>query len=504
MPDPTSAPRSPEAAPQADLRRLGSGGGALLAATLVGNALLLLLDMVVNGRLSAADYGWWCALRRVAALIGFVAAMGVENIVLREVARAGGGAKAAAGVRGGAALAVGVSTLLAVAMAAFAGPLAARLDGPDDGALDVLLVAASLPLASARLVAVAASQGLGRIGPRAVVMFVAWPLGQLALLVPLGALVGDRRGVVAAYLASMAFGALLAAVLAARADRALVRPGPVTPPAAVFAASWPLWLQGMIMAGYTWLDQVLLAALGGVEEAARYGPVAALAPLYGLGLTALNGMFAPMIAAGHARGDLAGMQRLYRTVTRWAVALSLPAVAVTLAVPEAILQVWPSGDPTAAGALRITALAWLGCTLVGSVNYLLIMAGHQRATLWNGIPAVGLSIGLSVWLVPAWGAVGAAVANAGAILAANGIGLWQVRRALGMHPFHPALFRPLLAAVPAGAVAALAGTLPLPPIGTCAVAGLGALLAFGAAMRLLPLDEDDRMVLDTLARKFRR
>lgn len=487
-----------------DLRRIARGAGILLPATLFGNALALGLDVYLNGVLGNADYGLFNAVRRVLGFLGFAGLLGMENAVIRFVATAADRAAARGVVRRANQLAVGASALLALGLVAGGPWVAARLD-PAPATWTVLaLGAVSLPLAAWRMVAVSASQGLGVVADRAVVMFVAWPVVQLAASALLAHALGlGAAGAMGAYALSMAAGALLGDALARRRfDGAPV--GPPPPASALVGFAWPVWLQGMVMAAYTWADQVLLAGLRSTEEAGWYGPVAALAPLFGVGLGALNGIFAPVIAERHAARDVAGLERLYRTVTRWAVAMALPPVALCLAVPATVLGLWPDGSAEAVVALRVTAAAQLVCTAVGSVNYLLIMAGHQRLTLWNGLPAVALNLGLSLWLVPAWGVTGAAVANGAAMALANLVALAQVRAVLGIHPFDRRLLKPLVAAaVPAGvgllAVAAGLGPWPAVAVGG-AVGGLG----FLAALAGLGFDADDRVVIDAVRRRLRR
>jgi O-antigen/teichoic acid export membrane protein len=213
-----------------------------------------------------------------------------------------------------------------------------------DRSLPALVVAATLPLAVVRLLAVSARQGRGDLRTRALVMFLAWPVVQFATI----PLFPPAVAIPVGYALSLVVGATVALAWAWRRDPELyaAREGG----APLFREGWPLWLQGMGMAGYTWLDQVLLALLAGTAAAGSYGPVAALAPLYGLGLTALNGRFAPMIAARYAANDEAGLADLYRTVTRQAVTLGGIPLAVTLGAAPAVLGLWPGGDrPYSAG-----------------------------------------------------------------------------------------------------------------------------------------------------------
>lgn len=476
----------------------------LLAATLVGNALLLLLDMYVNGVLGVEAYGLFATIKRVVMFVGFVALLGMENAVIRFVAAAATPGAAVRAVRVAMGGTLAASTAAAAAVIVFAGPLAAYVDPAPETADALRIAAISLPLASVRTVAVAASQGWKAIWPRALVMFIAWPIVQfigVGLLVQ--ALGFGVIGMVWAYVGAMAVGAGLAvATLLRMRPEAAVADGPGL--RALLAFSWPMWAQGVLMAAYTWIDQILLAAIRSPADAGIYGPVVVLGPLFGLGLGALNGQFAPMIAEKHAQGDIDGLRRLYRTATRWAVGLAIPPLVVCFVAPSIVLHVWPEGSDAAIAALRITCVAQLACTAVGGVNYLLIMAGFQRQTLLNGIPAIGLNLVLCFTLVPRLGVTGAAIANGVAMVTANGIGMWQVWRALGIHPFEVGLLKPLIAAVPAGAAVWAIARLPGPPIVIAPLAGIGAIVVFLLAFRLLGLDEDDRSVVLAVRRRVGR
>lgn len=490
-----------------DLKAIARGAGILLPATLLGNTMGLLLDVMLNRLLGNASYGLFNAVRRLVGFGGFVGLLGLENAVLRFVAVAPDDRAAAAVTRRAAGLALAASGLLALGAALTAGPVGAWLDPHPLARWVVVLAALSLPFAALRTVLVAASQGRQVLSHRAWVMFLLWPPSQLLAMLPLiPRWPLPALGAVAGFLVATALGAALAFLLHRRLYPAGM--GPPTGGASsgtLLAFAWPGWVQGMAMAAYTWGDQVLLAGLRSAEEAGWYGPVAALAPLFGIGLTALNGVFAPIVAQRHAAGDRPGLLALYRTVTRWGVALAVPPVALCVVAPELVLAVWPGGSPAAAPALRIVALGQLLGVVVGSVNYLLIMAGHSRATLWNGLPAVLLSLGLSWAWIPGWGVTGAALANAVAFGAANLLALAQVWFHLRVHPFDLRLAKPLIAGLgPAAVGLGVASVLPAEgPWGAmlAALVGGGVFLGLLAA---LGLDADDRVVVDAVRRRLGR
>ncbi len=501
-----------------DVARLARGAGVLLPATLLGNVLLLGLDFYVNGVLGNAGYGVYKAVSRVMALAGFVTLLGMENAVIRYVA--GRSREIGAGVaRRAAGLVALTGAASAVVITATAGATSAWVDPSPSTALALQIAAISLPFAGVRMVAVAAAQGWGDVRPRATVLFLLWPAAQIVGVACLGG--QGIRGVTAAYTSAMVLGAGVARVLAWRASRGAdagtrdpAREAPV-PTGELLRFAWPLWLQGILMGLYTWSDQVLLAGLRSAEEAGIYGPVATITPIFGLGLGALNGMFAPMIAErvpheGDPPSRRLELEALYRTVTRWAVILALPPTVFALARPELVIGLWPHGSMDAVPALRIATVSALVCTAVGSVNYLLIMAGQQRLVLWNGVPAVILNLLASYLLIPRYGPTGAALANGLAMMFANVVGFAQVRWALGISPFRRfGIGRAMVAAVAGGAVAAIypAGHLASGLAGRwgdAAIASVLTLLVFCVVLAVLGLDDDDRVVVDAIRAKVRR
>jgi O-antigen/teichoic acid export membrane protein len=71
------------------------------------------------------------------------------------------------------------------------------------------------------------------------------------------------------------------------------------------------------------------------------------------------------------------------------------------------------------------------------VDMVLAMAGRTSWNLVNVLVALGVTIGLDVLLIPRYGALGAAIGLACAMVANNVLPLIQVGRAARLHPFGP-------------------------------------------------------------------
>lgn len=481
-----------------DAQAIARGTGLALPATLLGNGLLLLLDMYLGNHLPTEDFGSYKSTLRLLTLLGLIGQLGLENALLRRVAA---GEAPEGSLKQGLWGALGFTTILMGAGLLLVGPLSQFL-GIDTIVLWVLLP--SLPLAALRLVGVTASQALRGLLDRVFVLLLLWPVVQLLVA---GALVPQQGllGAATAYAVAMGMGALAAFLLSGRRKQGLwpaVWQAQAVPLWQLLAFSWPLWLQSVLSGASSYIEQILLPGLNSAHEAGIYGPVATLAPLFGLPLGTLNGMFAPIIAERHAAGDIKGLSTLYQTVTRWALILSLPPTLICCFQAESVLSLWGPDKIAAAMALRVVAGSWFVGTLVGSVNYLLMMSGHPRATLFPALVAMLLNLSLSAFLVPAWGATGAGLAHGAAALSGNLLSLWSVWRLLKLHPIHRGLFRPLLAAIPAGLVAFGINSLSLPPLIALSIGGLAVGIILVLGIVLLGLDTEDRALLKRVAGRF--
>ncbi|HET6534209.1 MAG TPA: oligosaccharide flippase family protein, partial [Actinoplanes sp.] len=108
---------------------------------------------------------------------------------------------------------------------------------------------------------------------------------------------------------------------------------------------------------------------------------------------------------------------------------------------------------------------------------------------------------LNLWLIPAYGIIGAAVAWAVSLAVVNAARVWQVRSLIGALPVSRGMLTGLLAGAAALAAGLAAGAV-LPGGAGTLVAGLVFIVVGDAAVVLaLGLRAEDRMVLRALRRR---
>jgi O-antigen/teichoic acid export membrane protein len=205
------------------------------------------------------------------------------------------------------------------------------------------------------------------------------------------------------------------------------------PPEALAAApleepSWAaeartFWVYGFAMA---LMGQAGVVALELLQPSAvavgAYGAAMSTASTFVAAVAATNGLYARRISVLLERGDVGTLARLGRDRGRWLIPLLGVFVAVVSVFPAEILGLFrPEFIEIGVAPLRILAIA-VSVTLLFALSptYLKYLR-RNRALFTVVLGSTALQIALLVWLVPRFGATGAAVAYAVSTTAAYAI-----------------------------------------------------------------------------------
>ncbi len=414
-------------------------GRALAAAGLKGaQAGLTFAAMLVAAHwLGGAAYGRFAVALAWLNLVAVVAALGLPTLLLRLGAVTTGPGQW--GLRRGllrrSLQAPAVVVLAAVALTATA-RRAGLLDSLD-GAVGLLPLAAALalPLAWLRI-----------LGSWLLAQGRTWAghLGEAALrpalfVAALGAAAGSGAPGSARDALLLLAGASLAAVaMFAPIVWQAERYHPTAPPTDAWddwtRAAWPLLAVAALHAVMANADVLMLGALDSTAAAGGYHLAARVAQLAGLLLLAVNGVLGPVFARRLAAGETAAAARLASGSARALTLVALAALVLAGAAGvESAARVHPALG-SAQPALLVLLVAQVANAACGPVALLLNMAGQERtATLGVGLGALA-NVALNAVLIPAHGAVGAALATGTSLVLWNLVLLGQVRRRLGLDP----------------------------------------------------------------------
>lgn len=221
----------------------------------------------------------------------------------------------------------------------------------------------------------------------------------------------------------------------------------------VTAFSFPLIFSTIFGYLFVWVDTVILGYYMGASDVGLYSVAARVAILGTLVLTAFNTMFSPVISDLHSRQEGEMLSSLFKFVTKWVVTISLPVFILVILFAKPALMIFGEGFVAAASALMILALGQFVNSATGPVGGMVTMSGRPYLDLANNLAAVLANIGLCLLLIPRWGMVGAATANAVAIGGINVIRAVEVYFILGVQGYDRSYLKPVLAVVVASLAA---------------------------------------------------
>jgi O-antigen/teichoic acid export membrane protein len=236
-----------------------------------------------------------------------------------------------------------------------------------------------------------------------------------------------------------------------------------------------------------------------------YQVVYPLATLLTLALSAFGFLTMPVLSEHHAEGRDEEFRGLYRTLSKWVFATSLPVLLVYLVLPRTVIGV-TFGQEYVEGALALAVLAvgFGSHAVVGPNTNALTSLGHSRLVMYDSVGAALSNVALNVVLVPRYGIVGAAAATTVSYVLVNGLMSAQLYRLAGIQPFSRGLV-----------ALGVAGTLAFPPVlvavdAVLAVTGLPGLFAlaftYGVTYLLLAalvgVGEDELRIVGDIERRF--
>jgi O-antigen/teichoic acid export membrane protein len=341
-----------------------------------------------------------------------------------------------------------------------------------------------------------------------IVNFIGSPLTMLLSVLLISAGLGLRG-----YLTAQILSAAAVAFLLLAAVRHLT---PAAARLSAMAGSNPqaeVWSFSGAMLGISFLEflisQVDKIALGYYRSTAEVGiysvawAVVAYVPVI---LSSVNQIFAPTIASLHTRGDALLLARLFQSLTKWIVGLTLPLAMVIILFARPVMRIFGHDFEYGWSILVIGTLGQLVNCGVGSVGYLLLMSGNERRLVRVQMAMAAVMVVLSAALVPLWGIIGAAVAAAITNAGMNLWNLWEVRQTLGISPYNRGYLKLVPATVVSAGVALIVQRYSSAFHHDWLAVGVALATCYGifAGMILLVgLDADDRLIAGAIYSRVR-
>ena len=480
------------------------GSGIAFFGKLVTFACRFAMTFIIARTMGAGQYGLYNLGQTALTVVAGVAVFGLDAALVRYVAMYNN-RRDDARLWGVIQLGLGITALLSLILGAglflLAEPIALRVfDAPD--LASVLRVAGLLtPFLALNIVLAAATQGFKQMKHSTLARDIVQPILRLLLILVL-VFIGLN-----AELALAAYGVAIAATsiqLFFSLDRLFSLRRPLA--AAKRETREVLGFSLVIHASdlmTTFRENVQTLLLGALNTITSVGLFAVANQVNLVGhmfhtsmVTAAN----PIISELHDSGDRSQLARMYQTTTKWSFTVNLPLFLIMVLFPAAVMSIFGKSFVDGAPALMLLAGANMFDAATGTCGSIIDMTGYTKLKLLNAVVRLGLSLVLSVLLIPQWGVLGAAAAALIVVGTTNLMRLAEVFILFRMLPYNLSFVKPLTA----GFVALLAalGTNMLLPVATHPVyAIIHSTVLLGVYVGLivaLGLSQEDRVVLARL------
>jgi O-antigen/teichoic acid export membrane protein len=427
-----------------DVRRLARHGAVSMGGLITGAALQFGMVLAVTHGLTTAEAGALLTAVALFMILSNCGDLGADDALLRTMAamRSRGDLtatrqylKAALGP------VVVVGSISGIALFVFASDAARVIFSPDQretGITYLQVFAPFLAVASLGNVSLSAVRGLGAIRTYVNVQNIIVPFLRFLCVVAAIALGLGTHYIGLAWAVPLTVGVIISM-------RALLRMT-IDSQNTVASNRWfvvrdvwsfaaPRALASAFGVTITYVDVLIVGALGSTKTAAIYAAISRLYVVANYGLLGLRTAVGPQFSELITLRRIDRLQTVYGVSTAWAGLLCWPVYTVFLVYAPVAARVFGHDYAEGSTALAILAVGGLVNVGTGGVVLLLLMSGHSTLNLINTAVALVLNVAFNLILVPRYSLNGAALAWAASIIATNVATVLEVRLLIGVKPF---------------------------------------------------------------------
>ena len=466
-------------------------------------------QVLMTNTLGAEGFGIVTVVTQAAFVLSFATRSGMDMAVLRDVA-VEAGVQRWERIRVPVARAAAIGALVSAVVALVAWLAADQVRSlfsidPDGGRWVVEAAAVGLPFLALANIWLSATRGLKIMRYTLYVFWAGQPVLWLLLMLAGWQFSETNWMSVAAYSLSWVLATFAAAYFWRREsnswDAAPMEAGAM---ARLFRYAGPRAPAALFSQLLFWTDLFVLTRYASDTNVGVYSAALRAGQVIVLFLTSVSLMFSPFVADLHNRGETQRLDKLFKSLTRWTLAATMPVFLLLLVAPGPALRIFGAEFSAGQTALLILLAGQFINIATGSVGFVLIMVGRTGWDLVVYAGSLALNLGLAFWLCPRYGMEGAAVANAATFALSKWARLALVKRFVGIQPYDRDYMRLLVPTAASLAVMwALERLLDMSWPAELVTLGLAGFAAYGALYLILGLTPSERRGLSALVAKVK-
>lgn len=391
----------------------------------------------------SAAFGQITLITQLAFVAGAATRFGMDMAAVRRVAietGKGWSGRARSIVRIAIGVAAVVSVIVAVLAFLLAGPIADAINVPD---ASVRAASVALIFVALAQVYLGGSRGLKIMRHTLYAYWIGQSIGWIVITLTLWAVI-DRTVAVTVW--SYALSWVLATAIALWSWRHATRgfkeePAEVGETRALVKYGAPRAPAALLSQALFYTDLAVLSHYAGKVPAvtsaqvSEYAAAIRIAQSLVLFLIAVSYMFSPFVADLHERGERDRLNALFKNITRWTLGGTIPLLLLFMIAPASVLKVFGGSYEAGTAWLQVLLIGQAVNVSVGAAGFILIMVGRTGWDLLVYAASFLLDLAVAIALVPHLGPMGAAIAQASALILSNAVRLYLVWRFVRIQPY---------------------------------------------------------------------
>lgn len=424
------------------VNRIVAGSGVILAGTLIGMLLDIIIKGVLTSYLSPADFGTYSLALTVISITGAMATLGLHEGVPRYIAYFRGRHEEHK---------IHELIISAILMGLIAGMLAMlaspllfeRLAGEGfdvQGSISsiVKIMVFAIPFTILLNLTVAIYRGFDRTSVNMYFYNIIRPVSLLGFASAAVFFGVSLKGVVFADLLSMVFTFGIMSIYFVKKPpiKAELKFKFSEPTKKLIRYSFPLLISATLLNLMTWTDTIMLGYFKSAEVVGVYSAVYPLVGFLSLIIGSMGFVYVPVTSRLWGENRTEPLGSLYAIMTKWCFLLTFPVFALLFVYPEFLLtKIYGADYASGAIVLRILALGFITNSYFG-FNYHTIMASGDSDFLMKcSVASAGINALLNFILIPQYGMIGAAAASSTSFASIEVLMTLRAWRSQHMHPF---------------------------------------------------------------------
>jgi len=218
---------------------------------------------------------------------------------------------------------------------------------------------------------------------------------------------------------------------------------------------------------------------------------------------AFDSIVTGMMAESLHLGEHDRLEHNLRLVTRWVVTAAIPLAGIVIALrTELLVGLFQPSYAAGASALIVLALAHLANAALGLTGWALVAGGRSNLVLLNNVLGLVFNVAAGLYFTPRYGLVGATFGVLGSVVIVTGLAIIEVAAWQRIHPFAPALLKPVVAGLCSfGAMTLLHALLPAGWMRVTGVLAAG-VVSYGGLLLAMGLPPEERRIFQRLTARL--